>query len=69
VKTYNKVAVADLAKQFPGFDWTAWTTELGVNSGHRDRRSASRAYLKALASTVNELPGRCVEAVLERPPC
>jgi putative endopeptidase len=30
VKTYNKVATADLGKQFPGFDWSAWTAELGV---------------------------------------
>src|SRR4026209_1895865 len=31
VKTYNKVAIADLDRQFPGFDWATWTTELGIN--------------------------------------
>ena len=30
VKTYNRVAVKDLAARFPGLDWAAWTTELGV---------------------------------------
>ena len=43
VKTYNKVTVADLGKQFPGFDWDAWTTELGVNGVAGRGRSASRA--------------------------
>ena len=55
VKTYNKVAVADLAKQFPGFDWDAWTTELGVNSVPAVVVNQP-SYLKALAATVNELP-------------
>jgi predicted metalloendopeptidase len=55
VKTYNKVAVADLEKQFPGFDWAAWTTELGVNDVSALVVSQP-SYLKALASTVNELP-------------
>jgi len=31
VRTYNKVAVADLPKEFPGFDWTAWTAPLGLD--------------------------------------
>ena len=30
VKTYNKRALADLPKEFPGFDWAAWTSELGI---------------------------------------
>ncbi|HEX6217353.1 MAG TPA: M13-type metalloendopeptidase [Vicinamibacterales bacterium] len=55
VKTYNKVTVADLAKQFPGFDWTAWTTELGV-SGIPAVVVNQPSYLKALAATVSELP-------------
>ena len=54
VKTYNKVTVADLAKQFPGFDWAAWTTELGVN-GVPAVVVNQPSYLKALAATVNEL--------------
>ncbi len=55
VKTYNKVTVADLAKQFPGFDWDAWTTELGVSSVPAVVVNQP-SYLKALAATVNELP-------------
>jgi len=55
VKTYNKVTVADLAKQFPGFDWDAWTKELGVN-GVPAVVVNQPSYLKALAATVNELP-------------
>lgn len=55
VKTYNKVAIADLNKQFPGFDWTTWTAELGVNNVPALVVSQP-SYLKALASAVNELP-------------
>ena len=55
VKTYNKVTVADLAKQYPGFDWAAWTTELGINSVPAVVVSQP-SYLKALAAAVNELP-------------
>lgn len=55
VKTYNKVAVADLDAQFPGFDWTAWTTELGVD-GIPALVVSQPSYLKALAAAVNELP-------------
>lgn len=55
VKTYNKVAVADLAKQFPGFDWSAWTSELGIANAPALVVSQP-SYLKALAAAVNELP-------------
>ena len=55
VKTYNKVTLADLGKQFPGFDWTAWTTELGVN-GTPAVVVSQPSYLKAFAAAVNELP-------------
>jgi putative endopeptidase len=55
VKTYNKVAVADLPKQFPGFDWAAFTTELGVNNIPAVIVSQP-SYLKTLAATVNEVP-------------
>jgi putative endopeptidase len=55
VKTYNKVAAADLSKQFPGFDWTTWTTELGVSSIPAVVVNQP-SYLKALAAAVNELP-------------
>ncbi len=55
VKTYNKIGVADLAKQFPGFDWEAFTSELGVNNVPALVVNQP-SYLKALAATVNELP-------------
>ena len=55
VKTYNKVTVADLGKRFPGFDWTAWTTELGV-TGVPSVVVNQPTYVKALAATVNEIP-------------
>jgi endothelin-converting enzyme len=55
VKTYNKVAVADLGTQFPGFDWAAWTTELGVNAVP-SLVVNQPSYVKALAAVVNEVP-------------
>jgi putative endopeptidase len=55
VKTYNKVAVADLATRFPGFDWDTWTKELGVN-GVPAVVVNQPSYLKAFAATVNDLP-------------
>ena len=55
VKTYNKVTLADLGKKFPGFDWQAWTTELGVN-GNAAVVVSQPSYLRAFAATVNELP-------------
>jgi putative endopeptidase len=55
VKTYNKFSVADLSKQFPGFDWETWTRELGVNN-IPNLVVSQPTYLKALAATVNELP-------------
>jgi predicted metalloendopeptidase len=55
VKTYNKVAIADLPKQFPGFDWQTWTSELGI-TGTPALVVSQPSYLKTLASTVNELP-------------
>jgi putative endopeptidase len=55
VKTYNKVTLADLPKQFPGFDWAAWTTELGV-SGNTALIVSQPSYLKAFSAAVNELP-------------
>ncbi len=55
VKTYNKVALADLPKQFPGFDWSAWSSELGIASAPAIIISQP-SYVKAMAATVNELP-------------
>jgi len=55
VKTYNKVAMGDLAKQFPGFDWDAWTKELGIASAPALVVNQP-SYVKAFAAVVGELP-------------
>jgi predicted metalloendopeptidase len=55
VKTYNNIAVADLPKQFPGFDWAAWIGELGVSQAP-SLIISQPSYVKAFATLVNELP-------------
>jgi putative endopeptidase len=55
VKTYNKVAMADLQKQFPGFDWATYTTELGI-AGAPAVVVSQPSYFKAFAVLINELP-------------
>ena len=55
VKTYNKRALTDLGKEFPGFDWTAWTTELGIAQAPAIVISQP-SYVRAFAAAVNELP-------------
>ena len=55
VKTYNKRALADLPKEFPGFDWTAWAAELGISQAPA-LVIAQPSYVKAFAAAVNELP-------------
>jgi predicted metalloendopeptidase len=55
VKTYNKRALADLPKEFPGFDWAAWTSELGIANAPAVIVSQP-SYFKAFAATVDELP-------------
>ncbi len=55
VKTYNKRALADLPTDFPGFDWTAWTTELGIAQAPAVV-IAQPTYVKAFAAAVNEVP-------------
>ena len=54
-KMYNKVAAADLAKEFPGFDWAAWTAELKVASVPA-LVIAQPSYVRAVAAAVNEWP-------------
>ena len=55
VKTYNKRNLTDLVKEFPGFDWSAWTTELGIAQAPALVISQP-SYVKAFAATVNEWP-------------
>ncbi|MEI6666637.1 MAG: M13-type metalloendopeptidase [Acidobacteriota bacterium] len=54
-KMYNKMAVADLAAQFPGFDWVAWTGELKIASAPA-LIIGQPSYVKALAAAVNDWP-------------
>jgi putative endopeptidase len=54
-RLYNKVEMADLPKQFPGFDWTAWTGEIGA-SGLDFVVVAQPSYAKAFAAAVNDWP-------------
>lgn len=55
VKTYNKISLADLPKHFPGFDWPAWTGELGISQAPAIVISQP-SYVKSFAALVNELP-------------
>jgi putative endopeptidase len=55
VKTYNKVALSDLPKQFPGLDWSAWLQELGVANAKAVIVSQP-SYFKAMSEAVNQLP-------------
>jgi predicted metalloendopeptidase len=55
VKTYNKISTADLPRQFPGFDWSTWTKELGVSDAASFVVNQP-SYVKAFAATVDELP-------------
>ena len=55
VKTYNRVALADLPAQFPGFDWAAWTTALGIQQAPHLIVSQP-SYLAALAKAVAARP-------------
>ena len=55
VKTYNKVAIADLPAQFPGLEWAAWTGELGI-AGAPAVVIAQPSFVKALAAAVAATP-------------
>jgi putative endopeptidase len=55
VKTYNKISLPDLPRQFPGLDWSAWLQELGVASAKAVVVSQP-SYFKAMAETVQQLP-------------
>ncbi len=55
VKTYNRVPVKDLPSRFPGLDWAAWTSELGVaDAPHLVVSQPS--YFAALGKTVAATP-------------
>ncbi len=54
-KMYNRVAVADLDAQFPGFDWAAWRDELKISSLPAVV-VAQPSYAKAFAAAVNDWP-------------
>ncbi len=65
VKTYNKIALADLAKQFPGFDWAAWTGELGIAQAAAIV-IGQPSYVKAFAADCQFAAGGRLEAVHPR---
>jgi putative endopeptidase len=55
VKTYNKVPLQALATRFPGFDWGAYTTGLGVQTAPHVIVSQP-SFFAALATTVQATP-------------
>ncbi|MDO8834790.1 MAG: M13-type metalloendopeptidase, partial [Vicinamibacterales bacterium] len=55
VKRDNKFAAADLAREFPFFDWNAWLTELGIPPSS-PLIVAQPSYAKALGAAVSEWP-------------
>ena len=55
VKTYNKVELTDLPKQFPGFDWSAWAEEMHV-TGAKAVIIAQPSYFKAMAAMIAATP-------------
>jgi predicted metalloendopeptidase len=55
VKTYNKHALADLPKEFPGFDWAAWASELGIAQAPAVIVSQP-SYFKAFAELAQKVP-------------
>ncbi|MGE0044058.1 MAG: M13 family metallopeptidase [Vicinamibacterales bacterium] len=55
VKTYNKVATADLATEFPGFEWAAWLSELGIAEVPAVVVSQP-SYVKAFAAMFAQVP-------------
>jgi putative endopeptidase len=55
VKTYNKVSMADLGTQFPGFDWGRWTHAVGLPEV-KAVIVRQPSYVKAMAAMMNEVP-------------
>jgi predicted metalloendopeptidase len=55
VKTYNRRNLSDLPGEFPGFDWRAWTSELGVAEAPA-LVVAQPSYARALAAAVDRWP-------------
>jgi putative endopeptidase len=55
VKTYNKVTLDDLPKQFPGFDWKEWADELDVTDA-KAIVVAQPSYFKAMAAAIASTP-------------
>jgi putative endopeptidase len=54
-KMYNRFTVSDLAREFPGFDWAAWMTELKVSSLPAVVISQP-SYVKAFTAAVSDWP-------------
>lgn len=55
VKTYNRISTADLPREFPGFDWSAWSAELGTTA-LTALVVAQPSYVRTVAALVAERP-------------
>jgi predicted metalloendopeptidase len=55
LKTYNKVAVATLNTQFPGFDWAAWAKAQGFDRAP-DVVIAQPSFVKGIGSLATSTP-------------
>ena len=62
VKTYNVVAVADLAKLAPGFGWQAYLTELGAATKVKSVIISQPTYFTALDTLLQQTPLTTLQA-------
>jgi putative endopeptidase len=56
IKAYNKVALADLGKLAPGFDWKAWLDAAGLAGKTSHLIVGQPSYLKAFVELANKTP-------------
>jgi putative endopeptidase len=55
IKTYNKIALADLSKEMPGFDWLAWARPQGLDRA-KDVIVQQPSFFKGFAAMVPTTP-------------
>jgi len=56
VKAYNKVALADMGKLAPGFDWNSWLNAVRLSGKSADVIVTQPTYLKAFAVLSDQTP-------------
>jgi predicted metalloendopeptidase len=56
VKAYNKIALADLPRCTPGFDWQRWQDAIGLSGKTTYVIVSQPTYLKAFAAIANATP-------------